>query len=104
MPDDPLLASIIVAEAYNYVLEDEILKHFYSKRTKNIPAEDRLVKQTAGPVFHSYDVLKAYHNCLAGGGHQGFERTYVAIRNKYYWLEEDERNLCLCSGIFAYFS
>ena len=80
--DDPLLARIIVAEAFNYVLEEGILQHFYSKRSKNVPAEERLVKQTAVPVFLSDDVLKAYHDCLAGGGHQGFERTYVAVRSK----------------------
>ena len=85
VPDDPLLARIVVAEAYNYELEDGILKHFYSKRSRNVPAEERLVKQTAIPVILRDDILKSYHDCLAGGGHQGFERTYAAIRNKYYW-------------------
>ena len=93
VPDDPLLARIVVAEAYNYELEDGILKHFYSKRSRNVPAEERLVKQTAIPVILRDDILKSYHDCLAGGGHQGFERTYAAIRNKYYWprMYEDIR-------------
>ena len=30
-------------------------------------------------------MLKSYHDCIAGGGYQGFERAYVAFRNKYYW-------------------
>ena len=93
VPDDPLLARIVVAEAYNYELEDGILKHFYSKRSRKVPAEERLVKQTAIPVILRDDILKSYHDCLAGGGHQGFERTYAAIRNKYYWprMYEDIR-------------
>ena len=31
------------------------------------------------------ELLKSYHDCIAGGGHQGFERAYAALRNKYYW-------------------
>ena len=93
VPDDTLLARVVVAEAYNYELEDGILKHFYSKRSRNVPAEERLVKQTAIPVILRDDILKSYHDCLAGGGHQGFERTYAAIRNKYFWprMYEDVR-------------
>jgi hypothetical protein len=32
-----------------------------------------------------YDCLQSYHDSIAGGGHQGSERTYHALRNKYYW-------------------
>ena len=89
VPEDPLLARVIVAEAYNYELEDGVLKHFYSKRSRNVSAEERLVKQTVIPVI----LRDEYHDCLAGGGHQGFERTYAAIRNKYFWphMYEDVR-------------
>ena len=47
--------------------------------------EERLVKQTAIPRRLRDELLKSYHDCIAGGGHQGFERTYAALRNKYYW-------------------
>ena len=43
-PEEPLLARVVVREAYNYALDDGILKHFYSKRSRNVPAEERLVK------------------------------------------------------------
>ena len=62
-----------MAEAYNYELEDGVLKNFYSKRSRNVSAEERLVKQTVIPVVLRDDVLKAYHDCLSGGGHQGFD-------------------------------
>ena len=85
VPEDPQLARTVVAESYNYEIEDGILKHFYSKRSRQVPVEERLVKQTAVPKCLRDELLKSYHDCLAGGGHQGFERTYAALRNKYYW-------------------
>ena len=85
VPEDPQLARTVVAESYNYELEDGVLKHFYSKRGKNVPLNERLVKQTAIPKCLRDELLKSYHDCIAGGGHQGFERTYSALRNKYFW-------------------
>ena len=85
VPEDPQLARTVVAESYNYELEDGVLKHFYTRRCKQVPMEERLVKQTAIPRCLRDELLKSYHDCIAGGGHQGFERTYAALRNKYYW-------------------
>ena len=85
VPDDAQLARTVVAESYNYELEDGVLKHFYARRSRQIPLEERLVKQTAVPRCLRDELLKSYHDCIAGGGHQGFERTYEALRNKYYW-------------------
>ena len=67
--------------------------HFYSKRGKNVPLEKHLVKQTAIPQCLRNELLKSYHDCIAGGGHKGFERTYSSLRNKYYWpsMYEDIR-------------
>ena len=82
-----------MADAYKYELEDGVLKHFYSKRGKNLPLEERLVKQTTIPKCLRDELLKSYLGCIAGGGHQGFERTYQSLRNKYYWpsMYEDIR-------------
>ena len=93
VPDNPQLARTVVAESYNYEMEDGVLMHFYSKRGKNVPLEERLVKQTAIPQCLRDELLKSYHDCIAGGGHQGFERTYSSLRNKYYWpsMYEDIR-------------
>ena len=85
VPKDPARARTIAAESFNYEIEDGILKHFYSKRCKSVPKVERLVKQIAVPKVLRDDLLKSYHDCIAGGGHQGFERTYAALRNKYYW-------------------
>ena len=85
VPEDPGLARTVVAESYNYELESGVLKHFYSRRSRQVPLEERLVKQTAVPRCLRDELLKSYHDCIAGGGHQGFERTYASLRNKYYW-------------------
>ncbi|CAC5389537.1 unnamed protein product [Mytilus coruscus] len=86
VPQNPELARAVVAESFNFELEDGILKHFYSKRCKKVPKDERLVKQIAVPRNLRDSILKAYHDCILGGGHQGFERTYAAIRNKYFWI------------------
>lgn len=41
---------------------------------------------TSELIFYSL----TYHDCIAGGGHQGHERTYVAIRAKYYWPDTEK--------------
>jgi len=84
VPEDPPMARTIVAESFNYEIEDIILKHFYSKRCKRVPKQERLVKQIAVPRILRDDILRSYHHCIAGGGHQGFERTFAALRNKYF--------------------
>ena len=40
VPEDPQLARTVVAESYNYELEDGILKHFYSKRGRHVHLEE----------------------------------------------------------------
>ncbi|CAC5410016.1 unnamed protein product [Mytilus coruscus] len=81
IPQNPELARAVVAESFNFESEDGILKHFYSKRCKKVPKDERLVKQIAVPRNLIDSILKAYHDCILGGGHQGFERTYAAIQN-----------------------
>ena len=46
---------------------------------------DGYIKQLAVPRCLREDVLKSYHDSIAGGAHLGFERTYRAIQLKYYW-------------------
>ena len=84
LPHDLDLARRIVAESYNFEMEDGILKHFYSKRCKQVPRRERLVKQVVIPKILRDDILKSYHDCILGGGHQGFERTFASLRNKYF--------------------
>ena len=85
LPEDPKQIKRIIAEADNYVMLDGILYHLYYHRAKGLPKADRLVRQLAVPEPVRFDCLQSYHDSIAGGGHQGSERTYHALRNKYYW-------------------
>ncbi|CAC5388205.1 unnamed protein product [Mytilus coruscus] len=49
VPQNPELARAVVAKSFNFQLEHRILKHFYSKRCKKVPKDERLVKQVAVP-------------------------------------------------------
>ncbi|MES9904503.1 MAG: reverse transcriptase domain-containing protein [Sedimenticola sp.] len=85
VPDDKMAAIKLVAQAYHFEIVDGVLYHMFQARCKGIPKSMRLVKQIAVPRCLRNDVLKSYHDSIAGGGHQGHERTFEAVRSKYYW-------------------
>ena len=85
LPQDDKTARKVTIEADQYVLLDGILYHMYYRRARGLPKAERLVKQLVVPKQLRHDALQSYHDSLIGGGHQGFERTYHALRNKYYW-------------------
>ena len=85
VPDDEKQARTLVAEASQFEVINGLLYHFYSPRSRGLPNEERFVKQLALPKVMRDDILRSYHDSLAGGGHQGHERTFAAIRLKYYW-------------------
>ena len=85
VPDDAKQARTLVAEASQFEVINGLLYHFYSPRSRGLPREERFVKQLALPRVMRDDILRSYHDSLAGGGHQGHERTFAAIRLKYYW-------------------
>ena len=85
VPEDEKQARTLVAEASQFEIQNGLLYHFYTPRSRGVPREERLVKQLAVPKIMRDDILRSYHDSLAGGGHQGHERTFAAIRLKYYW-------------------
>ena len=85
VPEDEKQARTLVAEASQFEIQNGLLYHFYTPRSREVPREERLVKQLAVPRIMRDDILRSYHDSLAGGGHQGHERTFAAIRLKYYW-------------------
>ena len=83
VPDDRNDANRLVSEAQFYEVEDGILYHFYHPRSKGHKWEN-VKKQLAVPLVFRDSVLKSYHDALMGG-HFGIERTYEAIRIKFFW-------------------
>lgn len=84
LPADVKEAHRVVVESLDCSLEDSILYHHYAPRGKG-KRIDRLIRQVAIPYSLRDDVLRSYHDSLAGGGHQGEERCLEAIRLKYFW-------------------
>ena len=86
LSDDRNKAKNIMNEASHYVLDDSgVLYHLYEPRGKR---QNRVVCQLAVPIVPmsmSNQIMHEHHDALVGGGHQGFDRTYSLIRQKYYW-------------------
>ena len=85
LPDDDKLARMIVLESDQYGIGDGTLYHIFSPRTKGVLKMDKIINQLVVPVTLRPQILSEYHDSLVGGGHQGFDRTYHAIKSKYYW-------------------
>ena len=87
LPENDKQAKFIVSEANQYVLRDGIMYHIFQPRMKHKDKDntDQLVLQLALPEEKRSEVLKAYHDCLAGGGHFGVTKTFGSIRLKYWW-------------------
>ena len=54
-------------------------------RNKEQQNLDNMILQLAVPKVKKQKVLYGYHDCLAGGGHLGVNKTFGAIRLKYWW-------------------
>ena len=88
VPEDKALANLVTVVAENqYVLDDRVLYHIFTPRTKKVKEQnlDNLILQVALPLSQRKDVLAAYHDCKAGGGHFGIKRTFAAIKQKNWW-------------------
>ena len=73
----------LIAESQFYETDNGVLYHLYYPRTKGHKWTD-VKKQLAVPHILRDAVLKSYHDALPAG-HYGIERTYEAVRMKYFW-------------------
>ena len=84
LPDDPKLARKLTIIAHDHCLDDNgILYHLHTPRKAgkdNLPHRQLVV-----PHALRNDVILAHHDSIAGGSHQGIERTFAHIRTNYYW-------------------
>ena len=83
LPEDENKARRIHRESQDCSMTDGILYHFYYPRGKGHMI-DRGIKQLVVPKSMRNDVLTSYHDDLTGC-HQGEDRTFQAIRLKYFW-------------------
>ena len=85
LPADDKVARRIVIESDQYGMRNDTLYHIFPPRTKGVLKMEKLINQVVVPVNLRRQILSEYHESLVGGGHQGFDRTYYAIKSKYYW-------------------
>lgn len=85
LPEDTDMARRLAAEKDSYVIIDNKLYHLFSRRLRSAAQQDRYIQQLVIPKSSRTDILEHYHDSLMGGGHQGFDRTYNAIKTHYYW-------------------
>ena len=76
LPHNQKQATKIVAESDQYIIDDEVLYHIYTPRSKKVPNQTRCIHQLALPPAMRPEALQAYHDNLIGGGHLGFERVF----------------------------
>ena len=93
IPENSKFTASFLDSSDQFGIRDNVLIHMYRPRTKNIKAYKPVITQTVVPKSLRKTLLSEYHDSLIGGGHQGFDRTYEAIKNKYYWprMYEDIR-------------
>jgi hypothetical protein len=85
LPENSKRAKAILYEANQYELVHDVLYHIFQPRSKTQAKTKNLIKQIAVPTSLRQDVMKSYHDSLAGGCHLGVQRTYLAIKEKYFW-------------------
>lgn len=69
LPQDTSKHNSIVAEYKHYSIVKGILTHLFQRHCSRQPEEMRYITQIALPKVLRLDVLKQYHDSLAGGGH-----------------------------------
>ena len=84
LPADNNKARTVVHSSDQYVILDDILYHIYEPRRRGVPKSQRYVRQLAVPKQCRKEILENYHTSVLGA-HQGFDRTYNAIRMHFWW-------------------
>ena len=82
LPDNKTEQQKLIISSEQYVIRDDVLFHFIDARTKSNKRHENSFSQLVVPKCLREDVILAYHD---GNAHLGFDKTYSAIRCKYYW-------------------
>ena len=83
LPDDPQLRRKTVHLSEQYSLLDGILYHLYQPRGKKVYESKKYIRQIALP--RKFRAIQQYHDHIAGGGHMDSDKTFIALRWKFYW-------------------
>lgn len=97
LPQNDVDSKKLVIMSDQYFVRDNVLYHIYDPSLKRHKNKTSSWAQVVIPKKHRTRVMQAYHKQHA---HLGFDKTYLAIRAKYYWPRmykdiEDHVNDCL---------
>ena len=82
LPENLVEQRKIIISSEQYIISDGILYHFLDTKTKKNKRLPESFSQLVVPKCLREDVIVSYHD---GNAHLGFDKTYAAIRSKYYW-------------------
>lgn len=83
LPKDPTKSRTIVAQAQHMELIDDVLYHLWWPRNKRY--WDGTRAQVAIPEAWREKVLQECHDSSLTGGHLGFTKTHLKLRDRYWW-------------------
>lgn len=82
LPTNAAESKKIIIMSEQYFVRDNVLYHIYDPSLKKYKKLSPAWAQVVVPRKHRSKVMSAYHEQHA---HLGFEKSYLAIRSKYYW-------------------
>ena len=74
-----------LASMDQFQIKDGVLVHLFQPRARNIHQYHPIITQICVPKKLRGRILSQYHDSIISGGHQAFDRTFQAIRHKYFW-------------------
>ena len=74
-----------LASMDQFQIKDGVLVHLFQPRARNIHQYHPIITQICVPKKLRGRILSQYHDSIISGGHQAFDRTFQAIRQKYFW-------------------
>ena len=82
-PKDRKLCRWVLARSDEFVVQESLLKHV--EITRDAATRKTVRVTTYVPKALRGNVLRACHDHMATGGHMGIERTYLRVRQYYWW-------------------
>ena len=82
LPENETEQKRVIISSEQYVVREGILYHFLDTKSKKNKRGEESFSQLVVPKCLREDIILSYHD---GNAHLGFDKTYSAIRSKYYW-------------------
>ena len=95
IPNDKKVAKRVKFISDQFGMQNNVLYHIYTPRSKQVPVEEKVIHQLVIPESLRVHLMRESHDS-AYGGHRGFSRTYLSIRSRYFWhrMYADIYNYC----------